>query len=170
MEFTLHQAGGLGIWWSCVQIPLGCWINTRWGWLPVIVPRLAKWVPTCWYPVSEWWPVQDCAQQQWRLLRQHQRSVQSMVPMDGWYWVYHCLCVKEIDWYWEMLLCWRTRSCRMHLHCGTLACLSLWHKTYTMHFPSGMGCLTLDFGFKLQTYAYSTLQCTITVIWPPSAA
>ena len=27
--------------------------------LPVILPRLAKWVPACWYPVSEWRPVQD---------------------------------------------------------------------------------------------------------------
>ena len=52
--------------------------------LPVILLRSAKWVSACWYPTSEWWPVQDCAQQPRRLLRQHQRSAQSMVPMDGW--------------------------------------------------------------------------------------
>ena len=40
--------------------------------------------PAYWYPVLERLPVQDCAQQPRRLLRQHQCSAQSMVPMDGW--------------------------------------------------------------------------------------
>ena len=54
--------------------------------MPVIRLRLAKRVPACWYPVLEWWPVQDCAQWPMRLLRQDQCSAQSMVPMDGWNW------------------------------------------------------------------------------------
>ena len=79
------SGGGLGILGSWVQIPLGYWINTRWGLTqPVILPRSAKRVPACWYTVSEWWPVQGCVQQPRRLLRQRQRSAQSMVPMDGW--------------------------------------------------------------------------------------
>ena len=27
------EGGGLGILWPWVQTPLGCWINTLWGWL-----------------------------------------------------------------------------------------------------------------------------------------
>ena len=46
--------------------------------------EVGKGVPACWYPVPEWRPVQDCAQQPRRLLRQHQRFAQRMVPIDGW--------------------------------------------------------------------------------------
>ena len=43
--------------------------------------RSAKWVLACWSTVLEWWPVQDCVQQPRSLLRQHQCSAQSMVPI-----------------------------------------------------------------------------------------
>ena len=41
-------------------------------------------ITQCWSTVLEWGPVQDCVQQPRRLLRQHQCSAQSAVPMmDG---------------------------------------------------------------------------------------
>ena len=45
--------------------------------------EVGKMSASMWYTVSEWRPVQDCANQPRRLLRQHQRSAQSMVPISS---------------------------------------------------------------------------------------
>ena len=63
------SGGGFGILGSRVQILLSSWINTRWGWLSLPFYwgqqneyRLDGMIEPLEYPVSEWWPIQDCTQ------------------------------------------------------------------------------------------------------------
>jgi len=57
-------------------------LSSYWGWQNEYQLTVKNETFKC--PASEWLPVQNCGPSTRRLLRQHQRSAQSMIPMDGW--------------------------------------------------------------------------------------